>query len=164
MKTLTLLRHAKAVPPGGGIEDHARPLSPRGHEDAAAVGEATHPPDLVLCSTSLRTRQTIADVAAAWRHQPEILYEPALYLSGPLVLLRRIEAVPDEVGSLWLVGHNPGLHELALILARHAAGADEAAELQERFPTAARATFKVHAGSWKKLGEAKRTLAEFARA
>ncbi|HLY58913.1 MAG TPA: histidine phosphatase family protein [Stellaceae bacterium] len=161
MKTLTLLRHAKAVPPGG-LEDHERPLSPRGHAAAAAVGKTTSPPALILCSTSLRTRQTLADLTEAWGTRPEVRFESLLYLAGPATLLRQVEALPESVPSVWLIGHNPGLHELALALLAGVLGADAFPELRNRFPTAGRATFEIDAVSWAGLGDARRVLSEFA--
>ena len=146
MKTLTLLRHAKAVTPGG-VEDHQRALAPRGHVDAAAVGRATRAPELVLCSTALRTRQTLDDVAAGWSARPGVRYEPSLYLATAATLLRRVEAFDEAVSSIWLIGHNPGLHDLALQLAGPG-GVTEFPMLGDRFPTACRAVFQAEAESW----------------
>jgi phosphohistidine phosphatase len=161
MKTLTLLRHAKAVIPGAAIEDHQRPLAPRGHHAAAAVGRETKAPELVLCSTSLRTRQTLEDVAAEWKAAPEVSFEEGLYLATPEALLRRIGEIDDRFRTAWIVGHNPGIHELALILAAHMPGRHRFPALAQRFPTAARAVFRSEEKSWADFAREDRELADF---
>jgi phosphohistidine phosphatase len=153
MKTLTLMRHAKAALSEGGIEDHQRPLTAQGHAAAMAVGKSSTAPDLVLCSTALRTRQTLEDIAQCWPVRPAILFEPACYLATPGTLLRRIQAVDDAVQNLWVIGHNPGLHELALRLCPGRIG--------DRFPTACRAVIQSEAESWALFGQEVSVLAAF---
>ena len=154
MKTLWLLRHAKASAGGAGLSDRDRPLSARGRDAAERVGrhlaEREAHPELVLCSTSLRTRETIKLVQKGLGAALEIELEDELYLASERDLRKRVEQVADGVASVMLVGHNPGLGELALDLAvRGHAGS--IAELRHKFPTGALAEFGVHSQRWSQL-------------
>jgi len=114
-RTLVVLRHAKAVHTSG-LADGERPLTDVGERDALKVGAALVGmdliPDLVLCSPSVRTRQT-ADLALPGA---EILIEPAIYEAYPDELLTLIRRSDPEVRTLVLVGHNPGVQELVMRL------------------------------------------------
>ncbi|HEV2675911.1 MAG TPA: histidine phosphatase family protein [Aliidongia sp.] len=147
---LTLLRHAKAVPALSGIDDHARPLNERGRRAAGQVGIETAGarPDLVLCSTAARTRETWAILSQAWDLMPPALMEEALYLAEPEALLRRLRRLSPDVGHVWLIGHNPGLHDLANRLAQTADGIGPVGN----FPTAARARIEFDGAGWNELG------------
>jgi phosphohistidine phosphatase len=120
MSELYLLRHAKAVPQGD-TRDADRPLEERGRTGARALAKWLKrqkiAPELVLCSPSVRTRQTLDLVSEAFSRSPEIAYEPGLYLASADKLLERVRAIPDQVEHAMIVGHNPGLHELAQWLA-----------------------------------------------
>jgi phosphohistidine phosphatase len=163
MKLLTLIRHAKAVEATGSEDDHERALRGRGRRAAADLGRqlAATPPDLILCSTASRTRQTVACATADWPHLPPIRYEGELYLASALQLLRQIERIEPEFASVWLVGHNPGVHDLARMLAGHAAGVGRFPELAQRFPTSARAVFAIDADAWRDLVHARLELRDF---
>jgi phosphohistidine phosphatase len=126
MHRLFILRHAKAAthPPTASGGDHDRPLAPRGVAVLPRVAHAIadqlegHPLDLVLCSTSTRTRETVDLVAQA---EPAVAaarvkLDGKLYLADPARLLKTLRKVPDDTASVLLCGHNPGLHELALLL------------------------------------------------
>ena len=163
MKQLILIRHAKAVEATGFEDDHERPLRSRGCRAAAELGaqlEAT-PPDLILCSTASRTRQTVACATGGWKHLPPIRFERELYLVSAARLLRHLELIEPEIGSAWLVGHNPGIHDLARQLASRSTGAAEFPELMQRFPTAARAVFAIDADRWRDLVHARLELLDF---
>jgi len=128
-RTLVILRHAKAERPAG-TPDEDRPLTQRGHADAAAAGAwlaaRGYRPDLVLCSPSKRTRQTWRGVAVALAGgpEPEVRYEPELYHGGVAEALDLVREIPTEVGSVLLVGHNPTVSLLSALLDR-AAGPDD---------------------------------------
>jgi phosphohistidine phosphatase len=113
VRTLIVLRHAKAahVP---GLDDHERPLTDRGEDDAKRAGEAIRAsgmtPDLVLCSPSRRTRQT-AELAFP---DSAVDYERDIYLAHPEDLLELLRRTEPDLGTVVLCGHNPGVHELAL--------------------------------------------------
>lgn len=140
MKTLYLFRHAKAAPEGRE-GDALRPLMKRGRKAAAAMGaylvKLEPPPALILCSTSLRTRETLDEILAAFDREPQLFFEDALYLAGASRLLDRLHRLPEDAESVLLIGHNPGLHQLAASLA------SEAGTLAEGFPTAALAVLRV---------------------
>jgi phosphohistidine phosphatase len=147
MRTLLLLRHAKARTEDAG-GDAARPLAPRGLRAAERVGEHLAErglvPDLVLCSTALRARQTWERAAAALRPAPRVELDGSLYLAAPARILARVQEVGPAIATLLVVGHNPGFHELAYELAESSAARDRLG----KFPTAALARFELADGSW----------------
>ncbi len=141
-KQLWLLRHAKSSWEDPGLPDHDRPLAPRGRRAAKLIGahlrEHRPAPSLVLCSSALRATQTLELVAP----EGEIRLEPRLYGASSAELIARIHEVPEHHRSVMLIGHNPGMQDLALLLVS-GAGAPFAA----KFPTAALAIMDF-AGSW----------------
>jgi len=166
MLTLTLLRHAKSAWDDPTLDDHERPLAPRGEKAAPMIGRhltrAAAAPDLVLCSTAMRTRQTLALVLLEMTAKPaEILYEDALYLATPSQLRARLAAVATTVGHVMIVGHNPGLHALALELT--GTGPKRAVvQLAKKFPTAALAVIDFpDAAEWHGVQPAGGTLRTF---
>ena len=162
MHRLHLLRHAKSSR-DDGVEDRDRQLSRRGRDDARAVGRslpaAIGPLELVLCSSALRTRETAELVLAGFAPLPKILFEETLYLAGPTALLRRLTQLDESAGAVLVVGHNPGLHELAIALAAPGSPAHRAL-VQGKFPTAARASFAVE-GLWSALGRSRHPLTDY---
>jgi phosphohistidine phosphatase len=114
-KTLLILRHAKAAQVLG-LADHERPLAERGRSDAIATGDYLREqgliPDLVLCSTSLRTRQTFEGLSI----DAPVSYERIIYGNDVGDLRTLIQATADDVGTLLLIGHNPAFQELAIEL------------------------------------------------
>ena len=120
MRLVYLLRHAKSSWESG-LPDQERPLAKRGRRAAKAIGrhvrEAGVEPELVLCSTARRARETLERVEPALG-SPDVRIEPRLYEAGSDELLDCLRAVADHVGSVMLIGHNPGLQQLALDLAR----------------------------------------------
>ncbi|GIF11596.1 SixA phosphatase family protein [Actinoplanes teichomyceticus] len=125
LRTLILLRHAKAETPGE-MADFDRSLTERGHSDADAAGawlvdERLHP-DLVICSSARRTRQTwqAASMALAQGDRshgtPEVHYEDRLYHGGRTEVFDLLRAVPDTVRTVLLVGHNPTVSEVSALL------------------------------------------------
>jgi phosphohistidine phosphatase len=151
MKHVFLLRHAKSSRKDTGLPDHARPLAPRGRRAtkamAAYLREHRIEPALVLCSSAKRARQTLEGIEAGLPSFAEVRIESDLYQASEAGLLARLQSVPDPVGSVMLVGHNPAIERLALNLAT--AGAD-LAELAHKYPTGALATLKF-AGRWSEL-------------
>lgn len=154
-KTLWLLRHAKAVPGEDGLDDSDRALDERGRGAASLLGRHLAQrgvcPDLVLCSPSARTVETLELVGAALGRALSTQYEDALYLAGEDELLERLEDVSDDVMSVMLVGHNPGIAELALQLAKRG-DPDALATLRRKYPTGALAELRVGAPHWSGLG------------
>lgn len=160
MRTIHLLRHAKSSWKTG-LPDHERPLAPRGYRAAEAIrrhiGEQGIEPELVLCSTARRTRETLERIEPALG-AADVRIEAELYGASEAILLDRIRAVPDAVASVMLIGHNPGLQLLALDLARRAPD-----ELDEKFPTAALASLAFPGASWRELGPGAAELVGFVR-
>jgi phosphohistidine phosphatase len=118
-RTIVLLRHAKADNPPA-VADPDRPLTTRGHADAAAAGAwLSHRgflPDLVLCSPARRTRETWHGVALALSTAPDVRYDEQVYAASARDLLDLVSAADDDAGTVLLVGHNPGLSQLSVLL------------------------------------------------
>lgn len=111
-----ILRHAKAA--DSDASDESRPLTADGREGAALVGrylaQFQPAPERVLCSPSLRTRQTWEIVASETGWRPEVALPRSLYLASAGDLFGTIQQQPDGVGRILLVGHNPGMHDFCL--------------------------------------------------
>jgi phosphohistidine phosphatase len=151
MLTLTLFRHAKSSWAVTGLDDFDRPLSPRGVTSAPLMAgflaDRELAPDLVLCSTALRARQTLELALPAWRPAPDIDYDAALYHASTATLLTAARKAPDAARHVMIVGHNPGLHAFAGRLI----GAGEARErraLTRKFPTAGVACIGFSGEGW----------------
>jgi phosphohistidine phosphatase len=118
-RTLILLRHAKSDWPD--VPDHDRPLAKRGRKDAPVVGRWLHDhgyvPDTVVCSTARRTRQTWELVAPELDGSPSVHFEPRAYAASPLTLLYLARELPGRCRVALLIGHNPGIEDLANSLA-----------------------------------------------
>jgi phosphohistidine phosphatase len=161
-RRLVLLRHAKAAAPEPGRRDADRPLTSRGRADAAAAGAwlVAHvgPPDLVVCSPSVRTRETWSAATGAARALAgcEVRLEPSVYDAWPDTLLDLVRAVPDARSTVVLVGHAPGVPALAERLNRSSGTAPVG-----DFPTSALAVLAV-TGRWADLGPASATLGAYA--
>lgn len=163
MRTLILLRHAKAVRPSEAPGDKARGLTERGQRDAAAAGAALEDhglkPDLALVSTATRTRETAEHALAGFKL--ETRFEDALYHASPAGIWDAFSA--DEAESVIVVGHNPGIAELvALLIAEARDGSRAGRDFSEHFPTSAFAAFEIRGdlmlaagprliGAWKPL-------------
>ncbi len=156
MRQLLLLRHAKSSWDDPRLSDHARPLNPRGKRAAAAMAAAMLElglsPDVVLVSSARRTLQTLE---ALMPLDGSPLIEPMddLYLAPWSRLLEVLHGVPETARSVLLIGHNPGLHELAMALvgpAAMATGSPTARRLADSYPTCALTEFSV-ASPWRLL-------------
>lgn len=156
-RTLLLLRHGKAVAAQPDLPDHERALVPRGERDAARMGKLLRheapAPDLVLCSTAVRTRQTLDRLGLDGAIT--VKFERPLYLAEAGRLLARLRRLGRQVGTVLVVGHNLGLEELAHALAGAAQGIGHV-------PTAGLAWFEVEAPGWKALGPGTARLVRFA--
>jgi phosphohistidine phosphatase len=154
MRRLILFRHAKAEASEPGMEDHARVLVERGRKDAGKMGAymAGHGiiPDKVVISPAARTQETWKFAAAAFRPSPAAMSAEAIYDATPHALLGVIKAAPASAHTLLVLGHNPGLHEVALMLI--ASGDIEARErLREKLPTAGLIIVDFAFDDWNKL-------------
>ncbi len=158
MKTLLLLRHAKSSRDNPLLADFDRPLAPRGERDAPRMGLALAArrwlPDHALVSPALRTRQTWALVAAQLPAPPAVRFAETLYGATAEKLLAEVRRTTDGVNTLIVVGHNPGLEELAAMLAGDGSDPVALALLREKFPTGAAARFRFD-GGWASLTAAR---------
>ena len=151
MRRLLLLRHAKAerAHPGGG--DHERVLAERGRADAVKLGTylARHAfaPDRVVVSTAARTRETWTLMAPAFAKPPAAQFEERIYNASPQAILATIQHTEPKTGTLLVIGHNPGLHELAGTLVA-SGDIDARRRLGEEFPTAALAAISFALEDW----------------
>jgi phosphohistidine phosphatase len=152
-RTLHLLRHAKSSWDDPGLEDHDRPLAPRGRRAArllaAHIAKHGIAVDLVLCSSAVRARQTLELVGPSLGGTPDIRTEDGLYAAGAPDLLSRLRSVDDRTWRVLMIGHNPGLEDLAEDLAGHGDAVARHA-LQQKFPTGALATLSMQS-SWRDL-------------
>ncbi len=161
MRRLILMRHAKSSWGDPLLDDHERPLAERGLRDAPRMGAWLRArgivPDLVLCSTAVRARQTcelVLGALGAPAIDTPVRHLRQLYaFSSPEPLLRAIRDHGGMARALMLVGHNEAMHDLALLLAR--AGEKEALErLGKKFPTAAIAIHDIDIDDWRALSPA----------
>lgn len=160
MKTILLLRHAKAQPIRPNERDFDRPLAPRGHEDAARVGRTLAAmrlvPDAIVTSPARRAKETAEGVAAALKFQGTLREDRSLYDTSGASWLAALGRLPSSADLGLLVAHNPGIEELAALLV----GAPT------RFldcPTAGLVAFESSLSSWKDLGARGATLRWFLR-
>lgn len=167
VKTILLLRHAKSAWNTAQQSDHDRPLNDRGERAArtmaAHIAAKAPRPDLILCSTAVRTRQTLAPLVTALASPaPPISLEKQLYLASESELLEKLQSLSEDVGTVLLIGHNEGIGELAASLAGH--GAREALErLREKYPTGALAVLAPPRAPWSVLAPGSCELLAFVR-
>jgi phosphohistidine phosphatase len=163
MRQLLLLRHAKSSWEDANLADHDRPLDPEGQSAAtvlrAAIDRLGIKPQLVLVSSARRTRETLERLEPL-SGNPRILRSTELYLASPSQILEQLVDVPLEIASVLVIAHNPGLHDLAMMLTgAHgmSLGAQGSRRLARGFPTAALAEFSV-AGGWRSLPDGARLV------
>lgn len=167
MLRLLLLRHAKSSWTDPGLDDHDRPLSPRGLKSVPLVGRFMRTqklvPDLVLCSPARRARETWKLASAELRSAPRLLMEDALYDFGNGGrILDTVRAKADTAKSVMVVGHNPSIERLAQRLIGKG-DAKLRKRLNEKYPTGALAVISFETDDWGNIEDGKGTLAFFAR-
>lgn len=159
MNMLHLLRHAKSSAKED-LEDHERPLSRRGRKTARRVGRNLSAKlgtvDLVLCSSARRTRETLDLVLDEFCPAPRTSIEDELYLASREKLTARLGSLHPRDRNVLLIGHNPGLHELAVALADENSAIFRALA-SGKFPTAACVSLRVPA-DWSALGSSRHEL------
>jgi phosphohistidine phosphatase len=167
MKTLYLLRHAKSAWNDPALGDHDRPLAPRGARAATLIGRELRKDgfraDCILCSTARRAVDTLEIVTAQLDGdalEMPVHQERDLYLTGERALLERLRRLPDKVGTVMLVGHNPDLHKLARELAG-SGSKEDLGSLEAKFPTAGLAILEFPADKWSDIGPRTGTLTRF---
>ena len=184
MKALYILRHAKSSWKDASLADHDRPLNGRGRRAAKVMGgymdgymaSMGAAPDLVLCSSAARTRETMDIVQG---NAPQTIggdnvkteFDEGLYHAAPMELLGRLQGLPDHIGAVLLIGHNPGLERLALGLTGEQAdcvaedipGEGFLGRMAIKFPTAALAILEAEIESWRDLKAGGALLRQFIR-
>lgn len=163
MHQLLLLRHAKSSWDDTKLADRDRPLNDRGRRAAAAMRQAMQQlglvPDLVLVSPARRTLQTL-DALEPWDDTPLQEQLEALYLATPAQLFGVLHDVPETVRSVLLIGHNPGMHDLAQALIAGTQPTDATLRLARSYPAGALAEFTI-VGPWLRLGSGGGRLTRF---
>jgi phosphohistidine phosphatase len=167
MKTLTLLRHAKSGWDDPQLRDFDRPLNAKGKRAAHVVGQALRSDDLafdhVLASPATRVVETLDEVAAGYGRTLAPTWDRRLYLASAAALLELIREAPDSVAHLLLVGHNPGLEELVLLLVPDQADDALRNAVELKFPTASAATMTLPIERWGDTRQHEATLTRFVR-
>jgi phosphohistidine phosphatase len=165
MLSLALLRHAKSSWDASDLEDFDRPLNARGRAAAPVMGDALREfpfaPEIILCSPAKRTRETLHLIDPNLSEpRDDVCFEQQLYLTNAETLLERLRHVPATAKTVLIVGHNPGLHELALMLAGRG-DAKSISRLEDKFPTAALAILTFPQTAWRDVGPASGYLEGF---
>jgi phosphohistidine phosphatase len=142
MKTLLILRHAKSSWRNPGLADIDRPLNKRGKLDAPRLGalllEQDLVPDIILCSPAVRARKTAKAVSDGSGYDGEIEIYPDFYPGDPDTFIETLYSIPDQIDSVMIVAHNPGLEELLYVLTGESA----------RMPTSALAHVSLPIDKW----------------
>ena len=163
MHQLLLLRHAKSSWDEPKLADRNRPVSKRGRRAMSAVRQAILDlgltPDVVLVSPSRRTLETLAALGP-WDATPLVEQMETLYLATAQQLLAVLRGMNETVRSAMLIGHNPGMHELAALLAGASVASDATQRMTAKFPTSALAEFSI-ATQWHQLDAAGARLVRF---
>ncbi len=163
-KQLYILRHAKSSWDDPGLDDHERPLAPRGTRAVGLMAEHVRrteiEPVLVLCSSARRTRETLAGVEPGG----EWVIEPELYGADASTVVERLRRVPADAPSVMVIGHNPAMQVLVLRLAASddVDGGSELEAVRDKFPTGALATLTIQC-AWNELSAGCAQLTSFVR-
>lgn len=166
MKKVILVRHGKSSWDNPDLDDHDRPLNPRGRAAAPVIAgwldRRRHRPDIVLCSSAQRTRETASRMASVIEDMPTPLIDEGLYHASPKAILERLRGLDSDLGTVMVIGHNPGLSALS----RKLSGPNvrrRCARAFEHFPTAAAAVFTADIDRWKDLSYGETDFIDFAR-
>lgn len=164
MKTLTLLRHAKSSWSDPGVRDFDRPLNARGRRAARAIGREMREQglafDRVLASPAARVVETLRDLGDGYGHALHPEYDRRVYLATAEALLELIHETDDSATDLLIVGHNPGLERLALLLGRDGA---LRGEIEVKYPTATLTQITFPVEHWAEVAQGLGTIARFTR-
>jgi phosphohistidine phosphatase len=164
MKTLTLLRHAKSAWDDPIARDFDRPLNGRGRKAATTVGRAMRDLGLefeqVIASPAVRVIETIGDVEDGYGRALQPAFDERIYLASTDTLLEIVRNADDGSDRLLIVGHNPGLEKLALLLTT---SGSLRAELAIKYPTATLAEISLPVERWSDVAEGIGTITRFVR-
>ena len=164
MKTLTLLRHAKSTWDDPVARDFDRPLNKRGRRAAQTIGREMRTQglefDRVVASPATRVVETLREVAEGYGRSLDPAFDQRIYLASPDALLEIVREMDDVASRLLIVGHNPGLERLAMLLA---GDSGLRAELSEKYPTATLAEIALPVDRWSDVSKGVGTLCRFIR-
>nr|WP_295370728.1 histidine phosphatase family protein [uncultured Sphingosinicella sp.] len=164
MKTLTLLRHAKSSWNDPIERDFDRPLNARGRRAARTVGREMRAQglsfDRVLASPAVRVVETLEDVADGYGGSLAPEFDRRIYLATPEILLELVQQADDQAATLLVIGHNPGLERLALLLSK---AGDLRKEIEVKYPTATLTQIEFAVDRWSDVVEGAGTIARFIR-
>lgn len=167
LKILCLLRHAKSAGEQHGVGDKDRVLNDRGIRACGLLGDYFQDtgivPNVVYCSSARRTRETLERIfnRAGWQAaRTHITYADELYLAAPDEIAAHLRLTEDSVNTVLLVGHNPGIEELARRLTGDDPGGHRAA-LERKYPTGGLADFLYNGAHWRGLADGSCTLRNF---
>ncbi|MBP6011247.1 MAG: histidine phosphatase family protein [Alphaproteobacteria bacterium] len=170
MKTVYILRHAKSDWAEAGLKDHERPLNDRGREAAPKMGAylkaKRYKPSLVLCSTARRTVETCDLIKLSLGAGVTVTFEEALYLAEVRQLVERLRRLDDDIETVMIIGHNPGLEQLANGLPASPSTDEEERlhrRMREKFSTCALAVIKLPVKTWREVKMGSGTLKDFMR-
>ncbi len=163
MKRLSLLRHAKSDWHDPSLTDFQRPLNARGRDNARAMGREMRALglayDCILASPAVRVTETLAAIEESFGAL-DVCFDERIYLASTETLLTIVREAADAHGTLLLVGHNPGMEQLALLLSQAGALRDEIAV---KYPTAALAEIGFDVSHWREIAPGAGRLARFIR-
>jgi phosphohistidine phosphatase len=166
MKRLTLLRHAKSGDDFTVARDFDRPLNAKGRRAARAIGRHMRDKalrfDAVIASPATRVAETLQEVEAVYGPGLAPLWEKSLYLATPAELLDAVHQAPAEAESILLVGHNPGLEQLVLMLVPERVDGVRG-EVEVKYPTASLAEMTFAVDRWEDVGPGGGDLVGFVR-
>lgn len=159
---LYLLRHAKSDWNNTFLSDFERPLNQRGRRSASKIASfiSTNKirPELILCSSARRTRETLEIIQHSFNPKTEFSIENELYASSVYDLIKRIQRVPDSIKSLMIIGHNPGMQDLSLQLSTSSELRDQ---ISEKFPTGALVDVFIETESWSRIAQGEARIISF---
>jgi phosphohistidine phosphatase len=156
------MRHAKSSWDQTDLSDHDRPLAPRGRKAAKRMGsymkDKGFEPSIVLCSSAVRARQTWELAAPSFSERTTLEVEQELYGAGDEELVARLRRLPPGASSVLLIGHNPAMQELVLMLCSEDA---HLGAVRKKFPTAALAVLDAPIEDWEGLRRGSAELTDF---
>jgi phosphohistidine phosphatase len=164
MKILTLLRHAKSAWDDPVARDFDRPLNQRGRRAAQTIGREMRAQglafDQVIASPATRVVETLQDVEQGYGRRLEPSFDKRIYLASTDLLLDVIHGADDGAERLLIVGHNPGLEKLALLLSQRG---ELRAQIAVKYPTATLAEIQLPVERWEEVAEGIGTITRFIR-
>lgn len=167
VKKLTLLRHAKSGWDDPVSRDFDRPLNPKGKRAAQRIGAYLREHDIgfdhVVASPAVRVVETIEHLAEGAGETLAPAWDKRIYLASAVSLLDVIQEADDRYGSLLLVGHNPGLEDLVLMMVPDKPGDEARDQVEEKFPTASIAEIRFPVDRWEDVRPNSGTLSLFVR-